>query len=596
MNVAAPVPAEDLRDRARLWRLSLALVALTFVLIALGGVPHATAPLDQRAWLPGDPARDSISALHRVTAALTGVVAIALAGFAALRLRTDRRVLSGAVSIVALLTVQGLSLATASRENWRVWAVGAHFGASALLFAVAIWLALLPRAEQSAHMWPAPSTRYLALLRSSVAAVFLVLLSGAALTTGAMTPTCAGWPLCGNGLTSLGPTSWNTQLLHRALVFGAGLLITALFVETWHSRRHVTAAMAPALAVVAIFAVESVAGAFTAWTNASESRAALHFVVATLVWGLLIGALVTQSASATARVADAARPFRAVARDYLRVTKPGIIVLLLITTLGAMLLAGPGWPAPWLVLTTLFGGTLASGGASALNCYLDRDIDGRMARTRKRPIPTGGLSPAQVRRFGIVLSALAVLELALLVNPLAALLALAGNLFYVGIYTRWLKRATPQNIVIGGAAGAFPPLVGWAAVTGSLEPAAFVLFAIIFYWTPPHFWALALLKANDYRRAGIPMLPVTHGEQHTRRMILLYALLLVAVTLLMTLTGIVGWLYAVAALALGGAFITLAARMYVAGDNRLAWRLFKFSNYYLTALLAAMVLDRALGW
>jgi protoheme IX farnesyltransferase len=309
---------------------------------------------------------------------------------------------------------------------------------------------------------------------------------------------------------------------------------------------------------------------------------------------LVVLALATSTgASAPFSTTTAGRlPIREAARDYLRVMKPGIIVLLLITTVGAMLVAGP-WPSIWLVLATMLGGALASGGASALNCYFDRDIDPVMARTRKRPLPTGRLTPSQVRNFGLILSALAVVELWLLVNPLAALLALAGNVFYVMIYTRWLKRSTPQNIVIGGAAGAFPPLVGWAAVTGTITLPALLLFAIIFYWTPPHFWSLALLKARDYERAGIPMLPVTHGAQYTRKLILLYALLLVGITLIVVPAGAAGWLYLTLAIALGGVFVGLAAKMYVEGTSRLAWRLFKFSNYYLTLILAAMVLDRA---
>jgi protoheme IX farnesyltransferase len=329
--------------------------------------------------------------------------------------------------------------------------------------------------------------------------------------------------------------------------------------------------------------------------GAGHAPAAWHFAGASFSWGCLIVLSVAQETRARAVQADAALPWRVLARDYTRVMKPGIIVLLLVTTLGAMLIAGAGWPSLPLVLATLLGGALASGGASALNCYLDRDIDGVMARTRKRPIPTGHLTPAQVRNFGLLLSVLAIAELALLVNLLAAALALAGNVFYVLIYTRWLKRATPQNIVIGGAAGSFPPLVGWAAATGRLDAGAFILFAIVFYWTPPHFWSLALLKANDYRRAGIPMLPVTAGERVTRRHILLYALLLVPVTLLMAATGVVGWVYGVAALALGGTFIVMAARMWREDTNRLAWPLFKFSNYYLAGLLAVMVLDRALS-
>lgn len=286
---------------------------------------------------------------------------------------------------------------------------------------------------------------------------------------------------------------------------------------------------------------------------------------------------------------------RAKARDLLRVTKPAIMILLLTTTLTSMLVAARGWPGFDLVLWTLLGGALASGGASAMNCYLDRDIDGVMARTRKRPIPTGTLSGDEVRGFALLLSFGSVFVLATFVNPLAAGLALAGNLFYVGIYTQWLKRSTPQNIVIGGAAGSFPPLVGWAAVTGSLGIVPLLLAAIVFYWTPPHFWSLALLKANDYRRAGIPMLPVSHGDAYTRRAILLYTLLLIPVTLLVVPAGGAGMTYLVVAACLGVMFFAFAWRMYREDSSRLAWRLFKFSNYYLALLLFALVIDRMIA-
>ena len=277
--------------------------------------------------------------------------------------------------------------------------------------------------------------------------------------------------------------------------------------------------------------------------------------------------------------------------------KPGIMVLLLITTFFAMLVAGAaaGWPSLGLIGATLLGGVLASGGASALNCYIDRDIDVVMARTRKRPLPTGRLTPVQVRNFGLALSVLAVVELALLVNPLAALLALTGNLYYVVLYTRFLKRSTPQNIVIGGGAGAFPPLVGWAAVTGSLTLTPLLLFALIYYWTPPHFWSLALLKARDYERAGIPMLPVTHGQAQTRKFILIYSWLLVGVTLLLAPASGAGAIYLAAALVLGAVFVGFATRMYREGTARLAWPLFKYSNYYLALILLALVIDRGLA-
>ena len=302
-----------------------------------------------------------------------------------------------------------------------------------------------------------------------------------------------------------------------------------------------------------------------------------------------------ESALGSQRTSIDAASLKLIARDYLRVTKPGIMLLLLTTTFGAMLVAAAGWPGFALVGWTLLGGALASGGASALNCYLDRDIDHLMARTRKRPIPTGSLSAAQVRNFALVLSVASALLLTTFVNPLAAMLAVGGNLFYIVVYTIWLKRSTPQNIVIGGAAGSFPPLVGWAAVTGSLSLAPLLIAAIIFYWTPPHFWSLALLKANDYRRAGVPMLPVSHGEQHTRRSILLYTLLLIPITLLMAVAGPLGWIYLGAAVVLGAVFLGYALKMYLEESNRLAWRLFKYSNYYLALLLAVMVLDAVVG-
>jgi protoheme IX farnesyltransferase len=219
-----------------------------------------------------------------------------------------------------------------------------------------------------------------------------------------------------------------------------------------------------------------------------------------------------------------------IVRDYFALTKPNVMSLLLFTTLTAMMIAVGGWPSPVLIVWTMLGGALASASSAAINMYLDRDIDALMTRTKKRPIPSGRLKPRHALLFGIVLGAAAFVELALGVNLLAAALSTAGILYYVFIYTMWLKRTTPQNIVIGGAAGAIPPLVGWAAVTGSVGGTAVILFFIVFFWTPPHFWALSLLMKNDYEKVGVPMLPVVRGEAETRRQILLYSVLLYAVT------------------------------------------------------------------
>jgi heme o synthase len=293
--------------------------------------------------------------------------------------------------------------------------------------------------------------------------------------------------------------------------------------------------------------------------------------------------------------AVAPRPLQlAILRDYLTLTKPRIIALLLLTTVATMLVADPSGPSLSLILWTMLGGYLAAGGAGAINHYLDRERDARMARTRTRPLVSGRIEPTHGLIFGISLGALAFFQLWLTVNLLAATLAMAGLLGYVFVYTLWLKPLTPQNIVIGGAAGAVPPLVGWAAATGGLSAEALWPFAIVFLWTPPHFWALSLLIKDDYARTGVPMLPVVRGEAETRRQILLYSLLLVAATIAAGLTGLFGGLYVAAAAALGAAFILLAARLYVQPERRQALRLYLASLAYLALLFVAMAVDRLL--
>ncbi len=285
------------------------------------------------------------------------------------------------------------------------------------------------------------------------------------------------------------------------------------------------------------------------------------------------------------------RGILATANAYLALTKPRIIVLLLITTVPAMIVAEGGMPSPWLVLLTLVGGTLAAGGANAINCYVDRDIDGVMSRTRDRPLPAGLVEPERALAFGIGLGAAAFALLALGVNIASALLALGALAFYVFVYTLWLKRNSPQNIVIGGAAGAMPPLVGWAAVTDGLDWPALVLFAIIFLWTPPHFWALALRYRRDYARAGVPMMPVVAGEAETKRQSIWYSLLLVASSLVLVPAAGMGPFYLAAALLLGGVFIALAVRQSRDASHRASRALFSYSLAYLALLFAAMGVD-----
>jgi heme o synthase len=285
---------------------------------------------------------------------------------------------------------------------------------------------------------------------------------------------------------------------------------------------------------------------------------------------------------------------RAVAKDLVSLTKPRIISLLLVTTIAPMYVAGH--PSLLLVLEVFVGGYLMAGGANTVNMYLDRDIDDRMARTRLRPIPSGRMHPKVVLAFGVFLATGATFLLANVANVLTAALALAGFYFYVFIYTRWLKRTTPQNIVIGGAAGAFPPLVGWAAVTGRIDLAAIYLFLIIFYWTPPHFWALALLKQRDYGKAGVPMAPLVWGEAETKRQMLWYTMILLPLTILPVCFGALGLIYLISAAVLDVLLLAGVMRVIrMAEWIPEAWRLYRFSLLYLALLFVAMVVDRAVG-
>jgi protoheme IX farnesyltransferase len=359
---------------------------------------------------------------------------------------------------------------------------------------------------------------------------------------------------------------------HRALAALAVPPLAALVAAGWVAHRRL---VWPAVAALASFlAAALVIGR------------PLHIAFAAVA---LAAALV-----ATAETLRGERVPAAPWRDYVTLTKPRIMTLLLLTGACGMVVGAGGFPSAWLFVVTMAGLALACGGASALNHVIDRDIDRHMRRTDRRPVAADRVAPTRALEFGLALSALSFVLLASLVNVLTAVLALAGNLFYVFVYTRWLKRSTPQNIVIGGAAGAVPPLVGWAAATGNLTVPALLLFAIVFFWTPPHFWALALLIRRDYEAAGVPMLPVVRGERETTKQIVLYTIVLVAVTASPFLYGTLGLPYLVAALALGAAFFVLALGLRREPTPRRAALLFHFSLLYLALLFAAMALDAAL--
>jgi protoheme IX farnesyltransferase len=387
------------------------------------------------------------------------------------------------------------------------------------------------------------------------------------------------------------PGPW-LRLTALAGVAATGLAVVsgALSLGTAH-RVLAALALPPLVAVVAAAVLAhrrllpgSLAALLLFGTAAAVTADSLHVALACVAF-----AAAAVSAALTLR---GRAPGRASWRDYVTLTKPRIMSLLLVTGAGGMLVGARGRPDWSAFVLTMLGLGLACGGASALNHVIDRDIDGLMGtRTRARPLPAHRMAPSRALEFGLALSAASFVLLASTVNVLTAALALVGNLFYVLVYTRWLKRSTPQNIVIGGAAGAVPPLVGWAAATGSLAVPALLLFAIVFFWTPPHFWALALLIRRDYEAARIPMLPVVRGVGETTKQILRYSFVLVAVTLVPVAWGTLGWAYLAAAIVLGALFVRLALRLRSDPVPARASALFHFSLLYLALLFAAASVD-----
>jgi protoheme IX farnesyltransferase len=366
-----------------------------------------------------------------------------------------------------------------------------------------------------------------------------------------------------SGVTHPGPA-------HRVLAAVVAPPLAALVVSAWLAHRELVPGV---LAASALFA--AAAAVPGTWAHATLAALALAALAVVAVQGFRGERLPWGSW-----------------RDYVTLTKPRIMSLLLVTGFCGMIAGARGWPGTGKAAAAMAGLALACGGASALNHVLDRDIDPLMGpRTRARPVASGRVAPGRALEFGLALSALSFVLLATAVNVLTAALALAGNLFYVLVYTRWLKRSTPQNIVIGGAAGAVPPLVGWAAATGHVGLAAWLLFAIVFAWTPPHFWALALLIKENYAAAGVPMLPVVRGERETARQIVAYSLGLVAVTLLPWRFGGAGPGYVVGALALGAVLVWLAERLRRDTTPRRALVLFHYSLLYLALLFAVLALD-----
>jgi protoheme IX farnesyltransferase len=428
----------------------------------------------------------------------------------------------------------------------------------------------------------------------TVVGVFVLLMTGALVRGTGASASCGGWPLCDGVFWPAHPTG-QIQMVHRTLALAVAAMVIALAARSWRTPSVSDGARASLSLAGFLVLVQGVIGIMMVVRGLGPELTGLHVATAATLWSAVVlgAAAVARRTGEEPSEEEAGRAPGI--RDYLALTKPAILLLLLFTTLAGMVVGAGGRPDAAKLLWTLLGGALAAGGASALNQYTDRASDAMMARTQRRPIPAGRIGAGKALAFGAVLSAAGFYILALGVNLLSAVLALAGLVYYVVLYGIVLKRLTPHNIVVGGGAGAVPLLVGWAAGTGTLSMGAFLLFVLVFFWTPAHFWALALVRKADYRRAGIPMLPVVTGEPTTRSQIMLYSAQVVTITLLIGAISREGWFYFGSVLALGTLLLLHAWLLWRDGSTRTAWRMYRFSSLYLALFFAVVMINAVIG-
>jgi protoheme IX farnesyltransferase len=416
--------------------------------------------------------------------------------------------------------------------------------------------------------------------------IFLLTLAGWATTLTGAAFVCAGWPLC----FPASPIGW-LKVVHILLVGLSSVLVIWLFLKAWREQRHDRLILPLTTVTTILFFGQAFVGSMQVTQNFPLHLVLLHTFTAISLWVALAGLVLAtgflvQEDGKVEMVSMGER-----LKDFWILSKPLIVLLLLVTTFGGLVFGLQGWPSVSLFGWTMLGGALAAAGSSALNQYIDRDLDKYMQRTSKRPLAAGRMTAAEGLSFGLGLCLISYYVMAGFVNFLAALLSLAGIFYYVVFYSIWLKKKTVQNIVIGGGAGAIPPMVGWAAATGELGWAAWILFLIVFMWTPPHFWALAIVRQKDYAKAGVPMLPVVRGERETRKQILIYTLVLVGVTLLLPLIKATGMVYLISAIVLGLWLIYAAWKVWKVPGNKIAWKMYRYSSMYLAFIFLALMVD-----
>jgi protoheme IX farnesyltransferase len=593
----------------RFAKLAVAASIATYVLIVVGGLVRATDsglgcpdwPACFGKWMPPPELHAWIEHSHRLVAALAVGPLVGAVGLITVftRRRRDRPLLVAAILAGILVILQALLGGQVVIQQLRAELVTAHLAMALTVLALTLVIADRAASGPLPAAVPGRPTRLGAVTGAAVLAQMLlgswVAGTGAGLAF-------SDFPLMhGTLFPAVAAGGEVVQLAHRLLAVIVALLVLWTAREVRRATTDQRARRLAGLAVLLIV-VQLALGAANIWSRLSALFVVPHLAVGAALWAtivllyLAIRRVPVPQPAAAPRAGDArAMNIGDSLRAYLALTKPRIIELLLVTTVPTMVLAQRGVPSIWLMAAVVFGGSLAAGGANTINMYLDRDIDDLMRRTRHRPLPRHAVTPRRALAFGIALSLLSFAWLTATVNLLSALLAASAIAFYVFVYTLWLKRSTPQNIVIGGAAGCVPVLVAWAAVTGTVQVPALILFAIVFYWTPPHFWALALRYRGDYAAANVPMLPVVRGEAETARQIVIYTVLLVAVSLLLFPAAQMGLIYLVSAVGLGAAFVWYALRVARdIGDGRAAIHLFRFSITYLTLLFAAVAADSLL--
>ena len=623
----------ELRYRKTLLGLALAAAITTVFLISLGSFVRVTGsglacpdwPLCHGSIIPPFEYHVLIEYSHRLTAAIVGLLVAAMFVVAFLASRaneqpTRRALIPAAITLVVMLTQAGLGgVAVITELPPPIVTLHLFLAEAILALLIVTMMAAAPgRTTPADGQGILLSDARKLYIWAAIAAVMtlVMILSGSYVVAEEVTLACgsgfSAWPLCDGAIMPSGFDP-NIHMGHRYMVVIGTLTTGYVAFLSWRQKERDRMISRVGQATLHLLAVQIVIGALVPWTEFHHAARVAHITLASLTWAAAVLLVILAARARASGTEDdemstrsqmppapaggsglaPASTLKVVATDYFWLTKPRVMVLLLLTALGGMVLAAQGLPSLTVAVAVLLGGALASGGAGAINHGLEGNIDSAMMRTRHRPVASGRVSPRMAIAYGIALNVLAFAVLTGGANVLAASITLSGSLFYVFVYTLWLKQTTVQNIVIGGAAGAVPPLVGWAGVTGDLSLPAIYLFLIIFFWTPPHFWALSLMIKDDYERASVPMMPVILGEESTRTSIFLYTILVNILALLLYLSTVsLGAVYLAGAIALGGMFTYYAYRLLKEKDRAAALRLYKYSLLYLALLFLAIMIDQ----